>query len=283
MQNLKTITVNAVTLPQVTYKGQPVLTAKAIAEVLGVTTREHININFRRNVKRFTEGTHFFRLTASQALRAGFPYPNQPKHAASRIQNVLLKTYFTYSGHGLVLFTREGLALLATTIGTDKAWAMRQTFIDAYFTLEGLATGSLTVQEGAAKAQEVVKRGQGLFAGIALQDTPSLPDGDHLRTAMALPVNRMATLQEAGTGVIAKADALLNGLTAEFRKMKATVNHAGELEKANNKLVSSLDTAWTDLSTAKRRIRELEAENAALRSVSVDLEKFNKIKDLLAS
>ena len=188
MQNLKTITVNAVTLPQVTYKGQPVLTAKAIAEVLGVTTREHININFRRNVKRFTEGTHFFRLTASQALRAGFPYPNQPKHAASRIQNVLLKTYFTYSGHGLVLFTREGLALLATTIGTDKAWAMRQTFIDAYFTLEGLATGSLSVQEGAAKAQEVVKRGQGLFAGIALQDTPSLPDGDHLRTAMALPI-----------------------------------------------------------------------------------------------
>lgn len=281
MQNLKTITVNAVTLPQVTYKGQPVLTAKAIAELLGtnVGTVQH---NFRYNKDRFEVGKHVFVLDANEARAHGFL-----NAACKPTREILGLDLFRYSGKGIILYTREGVALLATTVGTAHAWAMRQTFIDAYFTLEGLATGSLSVQEGAAKAQEVVKRGQGLFAGIALQDTPSLPDGDHLRTAMALPRAGMPVVNE---DINQEADALMFSLTQVVRRMKASAGHAKTLSAANNALTAKLDMAGETfeatheaLMAANARIATLESENAALRRVTGDLEKFNKIKDLLAS
>ena len=47
---------------------------------------------------------------------------------------------------------------------------MMDTFIDAYFTLEGIATGSLSTREEAAqKAHEVVAKGASLLPGIDLQ------------------------------------------------------------------------------------------------------------------
>ncbi|WP_160796226.1 ORF6N domain-containing protein [Craterilacuibacter sinensis] len=177
---------NSVTLPQVTYKGQPVLTTRALAELLGCKPHA-VTVNFGRNQHKFMQGIDFIKINAVEARAAGLPHTT-----AKLVSQIETLELFRYSSQGVVLFTRRGLAKLSKSVGTPQAWAMMDTFIDAYFTLEGLATGSLTVQEGAAKTQEVVKRGQGLFAGIALQDTPSLPDGDHLRTAMALPVNRMA-------------------------------------------------------------------------------------------
>ncbi|MCG9081124.1 hypothetical protein, partial [Laribacter hongkongensis] len=61
---------------------------------------------------------------------------------------------------------------------TDEAWAMRQTFIDAYFTLEGIATGSLSTREEAAqKAHEVVAKGTSLLPGI----NPNWPETTPLR------------------------------------------------------------------------------------------------------
>lgn len=78
--------------------------------------------------------------------------------------------FFRYAGTGVTLFTREGVALLATIVTTDKAWALRQTFIDAYFTLEGLSRGTLSNLEAAAKAREVVSTGSMLLGRHSLLD-----------------------------------------------------------------------------------------------------------------
>lgn len=281
MQNLKTITVNAVTLPQVTYKGQPVLTTRALAELLGCKPHA-VTVNFSRNQHKFVQGLDFIKINAVEARAAGLPHTT-----AKLVSQIETLELFRYSSQGVVLFTRRGLAKLSKSVGTPQAWAMMDTFIDAYFTLEGLATGSLSVHEGAAKAQEVVKRGQGLFAGIALQDTPSLPDGDHLRTAMALPRAGMPVVNE---DINQEADALMFSLTQVVRRMKASAGHAKTLSAANNALTAKLDMAGETfeatheaLMAANARIATLESENAALRRVTGDLEKFNKIKDLLAS
>ena len=80
----------------------------------------------------------------------------------------------------MVLFTKGGYLMLTKVFGDDTAWAIQHQLVD-YFTLE-------------ASTKRPVA-----FAGIALQDTPSLPDGDHLRTAMALPIVNYAHLHIKGS------------------------------------------------------------------------------------
>ncbi|MCG9081586.1 ORF6N domain-containing protein, partial [Laribacter hongkongensis] len=47
----------SIKLPQVTYKGQPVLAARAIAEVLGCDVKV-VQDNYRNNRRRFCAGKH---------------------------------------------------------------------------------------------------------------------------------------------------------------------------------------------------------------------------------
>ncbi|MCP9757860.1 hypothetical protein EGI20_00830 [Aquitalea sp. S1-19] len=200
MQNLKTITVNAVTLPQVTYKGLPVVTAGAIAAIHHLRDASNVRTAFNLNRARFTEGRDYFKLSPAEAKELGFV------HTSTKLEGVKLTqdfTFFRYASAGMVLFTKAGYLMLTKTFRDDTAWAIQRQLVD-YFTLEA-STKHSDVRSRVYQSPAL--------AGIALQDTPSLPDGDHLRTAMALPVNRMATLQEATTGAYQKADALLHSLT----------------------------------------------------------------------
>ncbi|MCG9027204.1 ORF6N domain-containing protein [Laribacter hongkongensis] len=215
----------SIKLPQVTYKGQPVLTARAIAVALGCASPQYINTNFRRNLDKFSEGMDYFRLTPTEAQGLGFPYPRGVKVSKHQIDGL---TLFTYSGRGLVLFTRRGLAKLSKSIGTPEAWAMMDTFIDAYFTLEGIATGPLSTREEAAqKAHEVVAKGASLLPGIDLQLA-----GKNAPKAFESPLHEAESLLKAALVSMGRAIGSNNMLERQKEELEghlraASMGHAG--------------------------------------------------------
>ncbi|MCG9079847.1 ORF6N domain-containing protein, partial [Laribacter hongkongensis] len=209
-------------LPQVTYKGQPVLAARAIAEVLGCDVKV-VQDNYRNNRRRFCAGKHVHVLSAVEAKAMGL------SHVAAKIDlKISGLNFFRYSGSGVALFTREGVALLATTVGTDEAWAMRQTFIDAYFTLEGIATGSLSTREEAAqKAHEVVAKGTSLLPGIDLQLA-----GKNAPKAFESPLHEAESLLKAALVSMGRAIGSNNMLERQKEELEgqlraASMGHAG--------------------------------------------------------
>ncbi|RQW28998.1 hypothetical protein EHS17_03885 [Rhodobacteraceae bacterium CH30] len=169
LKNAPIITMGNIKMPQVVYKGQPVLTARAVAEVLG-TDPDNVQQSYSRNRPRFLEGKHVHVLTAAEAKALGFLSVSSKSNLQFEGLN-----FFRYAGKGMTLFTREGVGLLSTVVSTDKAWAMRDMAWDAYFTLEGLATGALSVQEGAQKAQEVVSKGSVALPGIQMYSALRCP------------------------------------------------------------------------------------------------------------
>ncbi|MCG9054234.1 ORF6N domain-containing protein [Laribacter hongkongensis] len=159
-------------LPQVIYKGQPVLTARAVAEILG-TDRDNVQHRFAYNRKDFKKGTDYFKVTAAEAKAMGFI------SAAAKSEGLASHAdLFRYSGTGVTLFTRRGALFLARYVTSPEALELYNTAMDAYFTLEGIATGSLSTREEAAqKAHEVVAKGASLLPGI----NPNWPETTPLR------------------------------------------------------------------------------------------------------
>ena len=95
---------NGLGIPQVTYKGQPVLTARAIAEVLGCDVKA-VQDNYRNNRRHFYAGKHIHILNVTEAKAMGL------SHVAAKIDlKISGLNFFRYSGSGVALFTREGVA-----------------------------------------------------------------------------------------------------------------------------------------------------------------------------
>ncbi|MCG9054860.1 ORF6N domain-containing protein [Laribacter hongkongensis] len=205
-----------------TYKGQPVLTAKVVAEALGCSV-VGVHKAFNRNHAKYALGIDFFKLSPDEASSLGFP------HAATKFNGqIVCLEFFKYSSNGMVLFTRRGLAKLSKSIGTPEAWAMMDTFIDAYFTLEGIATGSLSTREEAAqKAHEVVAKGASLLPGIDLQLA-----GKNAPKAFESPLHEAESLLKAALVSMSRAIGSNNmlerqkeGLEGQLRA--ASMGHAG--------------------------------------------------------
>jgi len=119
-ENVTTVTVES--LPVIAYKGQPVITSKALAALYGV---EPVNIrkNLSKNKDRFFLGKHFFKVS-SRELRGinacvtesnadGFGVPDKTR--------------------GLTLWTARGAARHAKMLHTDAAWEVFEKLEDCYF------------------------------------------------------------------------------------------------------------------------------------------------------
>ncbi|MCG9107001.1 ORF6N domain-containing protein [Laribacter hongkongensis] len=213
---------NGLEIPQVLYKGQPVLTARAIAEALGCSLGA-VHTNFSANRAHYSEGEDYFKLSVAEAKALGLPSPKVKSDSG-----ILSLKFFKYGGSGIVLFTRRGLAKLSKSVGTPEAWAMMDTFIDAYFTLEGIATGSLSTREEAAqKAHEVVAKGASLLPGIDLQLA-----GKNAPKAFESPLHEAESLLKAALVSMGRAIGSNNmlerqkeGLEGQLRA--ASMGHAG--------------------------------------------------------
>ena len=216
------IDMGTIKLPQVIYKGQPVLTIRAIAEALGASPAT-VNKVFYNHRREFNVGEHVYVLTPSEAKGLGLP------HATTRLDGKFLgQEFFRYSSSGINLFTRRGLAKLSKSVGTPEAWAMMDTFIDAYFTLEGIATGSLSTREEAAqKAHEVVAKGASLLPGIDLQLA-----GKNAPKAFESPLHEAESLLKAALVSMGRAIGSNNMLERQKEELEgqlraASMGHAG--------------------------------------------------------
>ncbi|MCG8992730.1 ORF6N domain-containing protein [Laribacter hongkongensis] len=245
----------SIKLPQVTYKGQPVLTIRAVADALGCSSK-NITDNFANNRAEFDQGADCFHLSANEARSMGFPYvakTGRPRLLTSETIVSVLKDHegnvsatartlgvsrqtvmrardgvsavdpkisgpflFSYSSAGIVLYTRRGLAKLSKSVGTPEAWAMMDTFIDAYFTLEGFATGSLFREEAAQKAHEVVAKGTSLLPGIDLQLA-----GKNAPKAFESPLHEAESLLKAALVSMGRAIGSNNMLQQQKEKLRA--------------------------------------------------------------
>lgn len=258
---------NGLELPQVTYKGQAVLTSKAIAAVLG-SDRRDISRNFERKRSMYEEGVDYFLLTSKEAKALGFPHPSQKLG-----RQIVALDFFRYSGTGMVLFTRRGLAKLSKSVGTPQAWAMMDTFVDAYFTLEGLANGTLSNLEAAAKAREVVSTGSMLLDGMLLgratpeelakaygkgldKDTPKVSE----LTQMVDTLNRLKMQAK-------DFQAMVTSVQIKMRPMLGTARNDETLLIGNRELRRELHITQAENKALREELATLKAAVAPLQNL----------------
>ena len=107
-------------LPQLFYKGIPVVTTETLAQVYEVETKQ-IRQNFANNKERFLAGKHFYTL-AGYELR-------EFKNCVENFDSVKIgKRTAT-----LILWTERGAARHAKMLNSDKAWDMFELLEETFF------------------------------------------------------------------------------------------------------------------------------------------------------
>jgi len=108
-------------LSPIENNGKRVLTTAQLAEAYG-TDSKVISDNFNNNIRRYTEGKHFYRLTGDE-LKA---FKNSP-------ENFGVVDKRTPS---LYLWTEKGSLLHAKSLNTDKAWEVYDFLVENYFRVQ---------------------------------------------------------------------------------------------------------------------------------------------------
>lgn len=101
----------------INYQNQPVLTTAQLAGFFGVDCN-NIQQNFKRNLSRFVEGKHFFKLTGADLKN--FKQLTDSKTVSRNTKN-------------LILWTERGAARHAKMLDTDHAWEVFEQLEDSYF------------------------------------------------------------------------------------------------------------------------------------------------------
>ena len=119
MSQVQLLATAPVSLPPITYKGQPVVTTEMLASAYGCPPK-NIYDNFRNNRDRFVEGKHFFLLTNGElkdfcdySENFGIVIPARTRH-------------FT-------IWTERGSLYHAKSIGTDHAWSVYDVLVETFF------------------------------------------------------------------------------------------------------------------------------------------------------
>ncbi len=105
-------------LSVVMHNNEPVITTELLAQLYG-TESKRIQNNHARNVDRFVEGKHFFKITGS-ALRE---LKNRPS----------LRGSVGNQARSVILWTERGSARHAKILETDQAWLVFEKLEDCYF------------------------------------------------------------------------------------------------------------------------------------------------------
>jgi hypothetical protein len=105
------------------WKHFPVCTVKQAAEFYGVD-ETNIKTNFNRNKSKFIEGKHFFTLKGKEL-----------KEFKRLDTNCIAVDKATAA---LNLFTQKGMARIAKSCGSDRAWEVFEKLEDTYFKVQSL-------------------------------------------------------------------------------------------------------------------------------------------------
>uniref|UniRef100_T1IAC5 ORF6N domain-containing protein n=1 Tax=Rhodnius prolixus TaxID=13249 RepID=T1IAC5_RHOPR len=138
----------------ITHGNIPVITTELLANLYGAEVNS-IQQNFKRNVERFINGKHLFKLEGDE-LR-------EYKNRLTESQSVAKHT------RSLILWTERGAARHAKMLETDKAWEVFEQLEDCYFNLKESKhltyktkslPGKLSIEQQEAIKQLVINRGR---------------------------------------------------------------------------------------------------------------------------
>ncbi|EDV3149989.1 ORF6N domain-containing protein [Salmonella enterica subsp. enterica] len=105
----------------------PVVTTELLANLYGTDT-DNIKKNFGRNIERFTEGKHYFKLTGEELRSFKCKVTDCPfVKIAGNVRH-------------LMLWTERGAARHAKMLETDQAWEVFEKLEDCYFSRKQPAT-----------------------------------------------------------------------------------------------------------------------------------------------
>ena len=110
-------------IPVIVYKNKRVITTGLIAKVYS-TSAKNIYMNFSRNLSRFEEGKHYFKLEGQELT--DFKSVNQ-KNSPTISGSVRSKA------NSLILWTERGAARHAKMLDTDQAWNVFDKLEETYF------------------------------------------------------------------------------------------------------------------------------------------------------
>lgn len=111
---------SSVSLPQLAYKGIPVVTTETLAQAYEVETKQ-IRQNFSNNKERFTEGKHFYFLSG-----------NNLKEFKNYVENFDLVHLDKRARH-FTLWTERGAARHAKMLNSDRAWDVFELLEETFF------------------------------------------------------------------------------------------------------------------------------------------------------
>ncbi|MCH5277513.1 MAG: ORF6N domain-containing protein [Desulfovibrionaceae bacterium] len=109
----------SVSLPPVTYKGQPVCTTEMLAEAYGCTAK-NIQDNFANNRDRFVEGKHYLSITNGEIREF-------------RLHTEIFGLQISRKARHLTLWLERGAARHAKMLNTDKAWDVFELLEETFF------------------------------------------------------------------------------------------------------------------------------------------------------
>ncbi len=114
-----TVQISVETLSPITHNQIPVITTELLAQLYGTETIR-IRQNHKRNMERFIEGKHFFKVEGKELkdLRVSLNYSQIPVSPKTR---------------SLILWTERGAARHAKMLETDQAWDVFEKLEDCYF------------------------------------------------------------------------------------------------------------------------------------------------------
>ncbi len=121
-------------LQVLTKEGQRVLTTQQLAEVYE-TSKDNIQMNYKRNENRFIEGKHFFKLEGEDLKT----FKNEPT----------LSWSVGKTASSLMLWTEKGADRHCKILDTDKAWEQFDNLEETYFKVkeQGLLEAYLQMSE----------------------------------------------------------------------------------------------------------------------------------------
>ncbi|HEM8291495.1 TPA: ORF6N domain-containing protein [Providencia stuartii] len=117
LANISDVSNSVKTMPAIMYNNIPVVTTEKLAE-LYETKSNNIKVNHSRNIGRFIEGKHYFKVIGD---------------ALKNLRVTLSNLQISPKARSLILWTERGAARHAKMLDTEKAWDVFELMEDHYF------------------------------------------------------------------------------------------------------------------------------------------------------
>ncbi|ECJ2317999.1 phage antirepressor Ant [Salmonella enterica subsp. diarizonae] len=184
-------------IPVLEWEGVRVVTTEILAKGYG-TDAANLRKNFERNVKRFVDGVHVFRLTGSK-LKEFKSYATK-SHVVGCNNTTTSDVVNKHTKH-FTLWTEKGAARMSKIVDTDQAWAFFEKLENRYFrqneSPSGLAipqslSEALRLAAELAEQKEKLEQRQLQLEAELHQVAPKVDFADRVATASGILIGNYA-------------------------------------------------------------------------------------------